>query len=329
MENINAKRRTFLKQGCIGAGLLLSQPVFASITSKNLNVKKASLYLAHNVNFATQTELNLYIPIALKNEFQKPYNIKVNGNYKTYTLNDRRNIHFLQALWENKSHSNNNIEVSFDVDISPIKDVINIKESEISLESESNILIGESLYKVANNLSGKFHNQESLAKSLFIWVAHNLHTKEAQYVDGIRSLFSKDGDMLLRGQNLSASSVFVELCKLVGIPAIEAFGIIVDNDGYNFIANERQNYTRSVIKIGNKWIPNDIILAIEAKKSHKPKVIENAFKEWGNNWVLLNFARSVEVDSTYLSTFNIAYGEVNGIKLSSYNANHFSQKIFA
>ncbi len=322
-------RRTFIKGTCASIGAVAMSSVFAEAKNATLDsIRDFTLHSQHTINFYTTNTTNIWLPLAISNSFQIPYNLNIQGNYQSYQIQNIDNTPLLYALWKNNSQEKT-LQTSLHIRISHLKDDLELKDSASFTAQSRYIRTDGTIATIAQALIKQTDSELLKAKKLFNWVANNIQSEESSDIQGIRSIHSKDGVVLLRGENISASSVFVALCRAVGLEAIEAFGIKIDNGRYDVyqkqLSEDLRIYTRSAVKINNTWIPNDVILAISAFKvaqKDKATILENAFREWDNNWVLLNFKRDIRLHSNLLSTLQGIYGDIDGTKISSYDSSH-------
>ncbi|RAX55905.1 transglutaminase domain-containing protein [Helicobacter sp. 10-6591] len=329
MGAINLQRRNFLQKSCTAAGVLASTPAFGYELFESGSTHKAQLYFSYNVDFATSSSLALYMPLPLSLAGQNIASIKIEGNHKDYEIITSDWLKVLKARWE-ESIASKNLDVIVSVELKHSTAGLDLKDSH---QSGKNLLLGDALQNKAHSLKKASLTQEQKALEAFEWVSKNLDSYQGQYISGIRTITSKDNELLLRGENISASSVFVELCRLSGLEAREAFGISLHSQS-NLLKVHRDEYSkhqyvRSVVKIADKWVANDVLKAIQARESHNPSLVDSAFKSWDNKWVLLNFSRDIVVDSKHLATLDAIYGEVDGTRLSSYDMEHFKYAMFA
>ena len=326
---INANRRSFLKGACVGAGVVLSSS-FLEAKSEEKATRDFLLTFKHNMSFETANEIGIWQPLAMLHSFQTPYNLKVVGNHSDYSISNDSYVPMLHAAWRNDS-ANKELNVSFSVKTHYTKGSIDMPFKMTNTDANTDdryIRTDGAIANIASSISGS--SELERAKALFAWVAKNV--KNGENASGIRDIISHDGTSIMRGEDISASSVFVALCRASGIEALEAFGLRLDSGRHGIGDNKQELYSRSVIKVDGEWIPNDVILATKALQDSngaRRDILESAFSEWDNNWVLFNFARDVRVgrDNSLISTMQNVYGEIDGTKLSSYAITHFNSVV--
>lgn len=325
------KRRDFLKGISAGACLLgTSCFVFASESCESRD-RKFTLSFVNKAQFSNADKLSIYLPLCLSNKTQIPRNLIVEGNYTNYKLIGEKSTPLLQAKW---AKTDGWLEAELRVDM-----MVNILETS-SVSIPDGDYLSENRYirtdgevaNIVNKIVGDIGSPIQKAQIIFAWVANNISLDMGQNQDGIRGIYSKDGTLIMRGDNINASSVFVAMCRACKIPATEAFGISLDSGRYNLNPSVSSPYTRSAILIDGKWIPNDVILAI-ANDNKSKKALVYSFSTWDNNWALFNFSRdhslSINSENLLFNTVQFAFSYADSVNLRNYQANHFNYSVYA
>lgn len=332
---VNMTRRSFLKSACMGTGIVLGGGYFVNAKANTdvlSNTRDFALNFSHNLQFETAKVIDVWQPLAMPHSFQTPYNLNIKGNYTQYKIDNDNNVPILHAQWENEA-KNKELNISLNVSSYYTRKELKMPFAYAN-STDRYIRTDGEIAKIAQAITNPLDSDLQKAQKLFTWVALNISSQEGNNTPGIRSIKQKNGEEIMRGEDISATSVFVALCRSLNIPALESFGIKVDSGRYgNNIAFEPKLYTRSAININGKWIPNDVLLAIELLEreskldsKQQKQAINLSFEEWDNNWVLFNFARDVQLgknNNGLLTTIQHAYGEIDGTKLSSYDTTHF------
>ena len=339
MKDSRITRRGFLKGVCVGTGAVLGNSCFVlANTNATESMRKFHLAFTQKVQFETAQKVNLWSPLALPHSFQTPYNLKVSGNHSSYRIDNASNTPILHATWDEGSTKTKQLQISFDIVSRFTQDSFDSATRQVlpSHAQDRYIRTDGRIGEIAGAITQNSYSDIQKAKTIFAWVAENIPQQEARNTYGIRSIKDKSGEVIIRGEDLSATSVFVGMCRAVGLEAYEGFGLKMDGGRYSKAKLDKPEfYTRSVVKIGNTWVPNDILLAIEALGTADSKnsraISELAFDTWDNNWVLFNFSRDIALKDSQalLSTIQSVYGEIDGTKLSSYNDTHFAGYVIA
>lgn len=340
MDTQKLNRRAFLKGSALSVGAMtMGNMLFAHTSNKKEeSVRDFSLAFTYKSRFETNNALNLWLPLALSNGFQTPYNLRINGNYDNYSLGKGSNTPMLHAVWKNNDgekylKTTLNLKAKFLESSLQATDFANYQSQDRYIRTNPTIA------SIVNSLITNYQSDMQKVEKIFAWVTQNISSQEGQDIQGIRSIKDRDGNEILRGENLSSSSVFVALCREAGIPSVECFGISLDSGRYDLNDSKPKIYTRSAVFVNNVWFVNDSLLAIKAREAlqenalskHKTQyyttIMQASLKQWDNNWVMLNYLRDITLDSVLVSTLQEAYGEVDGVKLSSYNLEHFHSNI--
>ncbi len=335
MNKTHISRRNFLKGVGASAGFALISSYSVEAKQSTQTTRDFRLAIEYNMQFDTAKTIKIWSPIAMPHSFQTPYNLKITGNYNNYFFVDSNQTPLIQATWENDMLEKH-LKVSFDIKTYHTKNNIVMKNFEYHSTKDRYIRTDGKIADITSSLISNNDTQLRKVYKIFAWIATNIPYEEAMNTKGIRSIKQNNGEVIMRGEDISATSIFVAMCRCAGIQAAEAFGLKLDSNRYE---NQKkiirpEPYTRAIAKINNKWIPSDILLAISLIKESPSKInhaIDVAFNEWDNNWILLNFARDVSLEDSriLLSTIQEAYGEIDGTKLSSYDSSHFATQILA
>lgn len=337
MDTQKLNRRAFLKGSAIGLGAVTMGNMLLARASnkKEDNIRNFSLSFAYNSRFQTHNTINLWLPLALSNGFQTPYNLMVEGNYDSYSLNNHDNTPILYAVWQN-NNSEKHLKMSLDVKTKFVKSNLNFADFANTQTQDRYIRSNHMIQSIVRAVNNGIQSDIQKAEKLFAWVTNNISSQEGADMQGIRSIKDIHGNEILRGENLSSSSVFVALCREAGLSSLECFGVSLDSGRYDLNSLKPTIYTRSAIAINGAWIVNDSLLAIKAREASQsmntkaqdyPAIIKSSFNQWDNNWIMLNHTRDIRLNSILVSTLQQAYGEIDGVKLSSYDFNHFSGNI--
>lgn len=338
MKNSHITRRSFLKGACASAGAVLGSSCFVWAGSNVAQTtRKFSITFKQKVQFETANVINLWSPLAMPHSFQIPRNLNVAGNYTTYAIDNANNTPLLHAIWNNHDSKTKDLQISFDITTHFTKNSIAMSNFSYPQVSDRYIRTDGEIGRIAHLVTNHSDSDLQKAYNIFTWIAHNITSDEGRNIQGIRSIKQKNGEVIMRGEDISATSVFVAMCRAVGIPAVESFGLKLDSGRYETKQlHKPELYTRSIIKIKDTWIPNDVILAINLLNQKSPidskTAIQTSFNEWDNNWILFNFTRDIRLkdnSQTLLSTMQNVYGEIDGTKLSSYDSLHFQGSIIA
>lgn len=326
-------RRDFLKGSVLGLGAVaVSSSVLAEASTKrHEKTRDFSLAFNYKSRFESDNSLKLWFPLAMSNDYQTPYNLKVNGNYSSHSLTTKNGAPMLQATWE-RDGNEKSLHATYELKVNFLDARLSLADPKAAIQEDRYIRTNSAIAHIAKTATRGIDGDTKKVEKLFAWVANNVSMKEGIDSQGIRSIRDINGAEIMRGDNLSASSVFVALCKEAGIPSLECFGLSLDEGRHGLNNPKPSIYTRSATYLNGAWIPNDVILAINARETIKDEarrrdVMESSLSQWDNNWVLLNHSRDIVLDSVMVSTLQQVYGEVDGVKLANYDLPHFSGQI--
>lgn len=301
------QRRDFIKTSLLGTGLLMNAAIANTNPSKT---KKYNLTFEYQINFPSANDAKIWIPMPTQTSFQKPSNIKISGNYafhKTYIQDETPIIH---AKYNKKSK---NIFVNVDVLVTPG----HLKNTEATsshleelLQSTRYIRTDGEIEKIASTLNSG--SQKQKVSKIFEWVKENIDYENAKNIAKIRTILSKNKTPILSGENISANSVFVSLCRYCKIPAREAVGLDTNT---TFTLSKSEVYLD-----GEGWFPCDIIASIKDKTF-------DGFGKWQDNFILLNYQRDMKIENSIVSLFDNAFATVDGDKLNYYEDKNFIKNI--
>lgn len=322
MEKIN--RRSFLKGSLATASVAFGSGLFATVKAPSSEAKsrKFKVAILNNIRFNVADKVSVLVPVPLQSKIQHPKNLEVSGNYNSHSLLKKDNVPLVEVNWTKRGLRH--ARVNYEVEVSFAKDSI---EEPIFNESNRYIRTDGEIQAIANKIVKFNKSDEAIARAAFSYVVRNINSACGANYEGIRNIRANDGRLLLRGDNLNASSVFVALCRACGLKATEAFGISFGNGRFGAEIQPHEFYTRSVVKINNTWVPNDVLLSINGYDNGNMSAFKAGFNTWDNNWALLNYARDLPIHlndkDEILNTFYRPYGSADGVSLANYDRSHF------
>ena len=185
------------------------------------------------------------------------------------------------------------------------------------------------------------------AKAIYTWVANTMQRDNSILGCGTGDVKAILESGKLVGKCTDINSVFVGLCRAVGIPAREIFGIRVgqsrfsnemgkaDEKGLAAISGGQHCRAEFYLK-GHGWIPVDPADVAKVRLGEKlsnddsklAKVREFLFGNWEMCWIGFNDARdfvlSPKPAEFPLNNFGYPYGEVDDNVLNYYSPKDFS-----
>lgn len=302
------QRRDFIKTSILGTGVLMSSAIANTNPSKT---KKYNLKFEYQINFPSANDVKIWIPMPTQTSFQTPSNIKIHGNYNFHKSYIQDHTPIIHAQYNKKSK---NIFVSVDVLTTPNHLQGNNQEKSNNFEEllrpTRYIRTDGEIEKIASALNSG--SQKQKVSKIYQWVRENIDYENAKNIAKIRTILSKNGTPILSGENISANTVFVSLCRYCGIPSQEAVGLDT---------NTTFTLTKSEVYLDNSgWFPCDIIASIKDKSF-------DGFGKWQNDFILLNYQRDMKIENSIISLFDNAFATIDGDKLNYYENKNFIKNI--
>ncbi|PAF50694.1 transglutaminase-like domain-containing protein [Helicobacter sp. 13S00477-4] len=299
------ERRDFIKTSILGTGILMNPNILYANTSK-----KFSLNFSYKINFDSAKQIKLYIPLPISTDFQQPYNLNINGNYKHHSTEYQNGVPFIYTQYDQDSKLKY-ISINLNILLNKMNTKNPQKNPKQYLENTRYIRTDGMIKKLALNL--KTNDNQKTANKIYEWIINHIDEKNAKNTKGIRSIQTKSLGILFSGENISATSLFVSLCRACNIPATEAFGIDLYNP-QNTFSSKAEIYLAST-----GWVPYDIITPILDQSF-------NGIGTWKEDFILMNYARDFCIQNTFLASFDTAFGLVDGDRLDYYENKNFSSK---
>lgn len=296
----------------------------------------------------------LWLPLPLSREYQYlASDIEFVGNYtKAYISNTQ--IPTLYAEFDKIKTPY--LDLSFDiitqersVDLSTKPQKVAIpKDIKEYLKATAHIQIDGIVRKTAQEIINKAKAKSDVtkAKALFDWVAENMQRDESIMGCGIGDAKAILESKKLFGKCTDISSVFVALCRSVGVPAREVFGIRLGQSRFSNAMGSAKDKVANITKAQHcraeffakdyGWIPCDPGDVAKVKLAEKLSNEDAKIKElktylfgnWEMCWCGFNttrdFVLTPQPEESPLNNFGYPYAEVDGNVLNYYEPNEFS-----
>lgn len=357
------ERRTLFKLAGIGA--LGCLPLLAENKSQNTKQSQThqkkrefSVTLKHNI--LESGKCKLWIPLPQSTPYQfLTSNLALSGNYTNAYISNTQ-IPTLFAEFDKVKSPN--LEIKFD--ITTYERTTDFKEVQAKFNKNAKIpqevkpylaatehiqtdgIVKSTAKEILKNAKVQNVNDCQKAKAIFEWVATNMQRDESILGCGIGDAKAILESKKLYGKCTDISSVFVALCRSVGIPAREIFGIRLGQSRFSNAMGSAKDkvanitggqHCRAEFYVrGYGWIPCDPGDVAKVKLSEKlendsPKIQnlrEYLFGSWEMCWLGYNTARDFILTptpaETPLNNFGYPYGEVEENVLDYYDAKGFS-----
>ncbi|MDO7252650.1 transglutaminase-like domain-containing protein [Helicobacter cappadocius] len=298
------QRRDFIKTSILGTGILMGSNIMNANPAKT---KKYNLTFEYQINFASASDTKIWIPMPMTTSFQKPSNVKIQGNYDFYKTYTQSQTPIIYAQYSKKPK-----RILASVDILIVQD--NSKEKSNHLENYLKptryIRTDGMIEQIAKELS--LGNEQEKLVNIYKWIKKNIDYENAKDTSKIRTILSKNSTPILSGENISANTIFVSLCRACGIPAREAIGINIKT---LTTLSKAQAYIND-----SGWNLYDPIASIKDSSF-------DGFGKWKDDFIFLNYERDMKIESSIVSLFDNAFATVDGDKLKYYENKNFTKNI--
>ncbi|MDF3828989.1 MULTISPECIES: transglutaminase-like domain-containing protein [unclassified Pseudocitrobacter] len=371
------ERRNFLKSAAALSTLGLVSPVF----SESKQVAQPAVVSSGKARRFVMTQtyslkapkgseglVNLWIPVPEDTAFQQLLDLSFSGNYQKATLN-ANNRYGAKMLFVTWADSKGALDIKVEMTIEtrdwevlkenkladwqlPESDAVIPDEIKPFLQPTAHIPVDGLVKETALKIIGKEKAPIKQARLIHDWVSTHMHRDDAVIGCGTGDV----GEILktnkLGGKCTDINSVFVALCRAVGIPAREMFGIRLGStiklDSYSkkaFGSADAQGvakvsggqHCRAMFWLaGFGWVPADPadvtkMRLTEKKENGDPAVKavnDYLFGNWEMNWVGFNHARDFALfpasEQGDINNLGYPYAEVDGDPLNFYDPALFS-----
>ncbi len=286
-------------------------------------------------------DVKLWIPYPVSSQYQDISDIQISGNFtKSAIYTDKKfNTPMLFAQWPIGTTARN-LRFSFNAvrlevirrdftDIDAPWDPTNFSKW---LEPTNLGPIDGPVKKLAESITKDKKTMLTKAKAIYDWICDNMYREPATTGCGkgdVCALLKKPG-----GKCTDIHSVFVAICRAVGIPAREIFGIRLGKKEIQNISKWQHCWAEFYLP-GYGWIPVDPadVRKLMLKKNlalNDPQTVELRNYFWGG-WdafrVKLAMGRDLTLTPTQkgpsLNTFGYPYAEVSGNPLNFHSSDSF------
>ncbi|MBE2985393.1 transglutaminase domain-containing protein [Campylobacter sp. RM9344] len=352
------QRRDFFKiGGVLGAASVLPSVAFAAANeSKSSAVRTFDVRLSHLLKEKGKNA-RFWLPLVTSTDFQQLVSdYKITTNAKEYYISDLA-IPTLFADFK-EGQVDPAIDVEFKVrtterntDFSKVNFNENeklSKEIEFYLKATAQIPTTGIVKEFADKIIGKTKGDLEKARLIYNWVANTMERDNSVPGCGRGDVKAILESGKLVGKCTDINSVFVGLCRAVGIPARELFGIRVGasrfsgqmgaapkEDGLSHISGGQHCRAEFYLK-GYGWVPVDPADVTKVRLGEKlsnsdtklAQIRDYLFGNWEMCWIGFNYGRDFDLkplaEQRPINNFGYPYAEVDGNTLDYYNPKEFS-----
>ncbi|MDQ7038160.1 MAG: transglutaminase family protein [Aquificota bacterium] len=310
------------------------------VHTEPLSAKRVSF--RYDIERPYRGDVRLWIPVPVETDYQKLTGVEVKGTHRRISLH-REKVFGTPILYAEfpKDIERKRIEVKVSVEFRPrrvsmVDGSFRIpKEVRKYLEPSAHIPTEGKVRDLATEITKGRKTMLEKAWAIYKWVAENTYRDPEVKgcgpgdVNSLLEMLERTGK--IGGKCADQSSIFIAMCRSVGIPAREVFGIRVLPSELSTSLSIKPGSTdltkaqhcRAEFWAG-EWIPVDpadvtkVVLKERPPKDH-PRV-EFAkvylFGSWDPHWVAYNWARDFvlepEQEEKPLNFFGYPYAEVDG-----------------
>ncbi|CAD7287358.1 hypothetical protein LMG7974_00256 [Campylobacter majalis] len=348
------QRRDFLKfSGVAAAASTVPSVIMASeIQQSECKKRIFDISLRHSIKEQGK-EHKFWLPLLTSNKYQQLISdYKVKTNAKNYYISDLA-IPTLYAEFDDVGSPY--IDVSFRVATVD-------RSVKISYKNGDEKLLDDVLYYLkpttqipndgivkqkADEITKGLKTDLDKARAIYTWVANTMQRDNSIMGCGIGDVKAILESGKLVGKCTDINSVFVGLCRAVGIPARELFGIRVgqsrfsnemgkaDENGVAKISQAQHCRAEFYLK-GTGWVPVDPADVAKVRlgenltnDSEKLTIIRDyLFGNWEMCWIGFNYGRDFvlkpEPEQSPINNFGYPYAETDGNVANYYSPKDFS-----
>lgn len=316
------QRRDFAKTLAL-ATLASLGPVYSTdhISPKPLPKKRIfKITLKHKIKQRGKNT-RIWIPLPLQTEYQNIISpFSWDGNFKQAFIS---NMH-IPTLYAEFDTPQADINISFTIQVPSYHKVTKIKLNKQEIASYLHQELQNRVQEIALKCTKNAKTPMQKARSIYEWIA----TADENGID--LKTISKS--------LISTNSIFVAMCKSIGIPAREVFGIRL---GYSFYSGAMGSATNNLSDITSNqhsksefyihslgWVPCDVddVIAtklvenLDIKSKRFKETLDYCFGQWEMCWMALNHTNTPKLTpmpaNMLKSNFSHPYIEVDGKALS-------------
>ncbi|WP_159565870.1 transglutaminase domain-containing protein [Budvicia diplopodorum] len=368
------KRRSFLKSAAILSTAGLITPAIATTTTHAQETcstdgrRRFTLVQSYNVTAPEGSSgvVKLWIPVPEETHFQQLRKLTFRGNYKDayITADNSYGAKTLFATWpDSKGKMEMTVEMVIEtLDWEPeksgdLKAYKTPKKIRYPVDVERYLLATTHMpttglvKQTADKIIASETDPLKKAHLIYNWVSANMFRDNSVIGCGSGDVATILASGKLGGKCTDINSVFVALCRSVGIPAREMFGIRLGKsiklDKYSRTAfgsadtaglsnvSGGQHCRAQFYLAGYGWLPADPAdvtkMRLTEKKEHSDANVQAVndylFGNWEMNWVGFNYGRdfdlSPDAEQAPINNFGYPYAEVDGDPV-----NYYEPKVF-
>jgi transglutaminase-like putative cysteine protease len=301
------QRREFMKIG-LGAcaGAILPLETWAKIVSFGPTWK--TVEVTTEITSQTDSSAEIWIPMPLtKTSYQRLLASRWEGNFKTAQLvrEKQYGADLLYVKWDEPGPAKMTVTWKVKVRNRAGAEATSPSTAKIYLQPTDHVPLDGIVHETAQKIVGNEKNPDRKARLIYDWIAENSVRDPAVRGCGLGDVKTLLLSGNLKGKCADLSSLFVGLCRAVGVPAREVFGLRVLPSEMSKVLGKSGDVSKSqhcraeYFSPKKGWIPVDpadvrkVILEenLAAKDPRVTEIRERLFGAWEMNWIAFNSAR--------------------------------------
>ena len=316
-----------------------------------------SVSFSYQVNIKERGKARLWLPIPINTEYQRLTGISISGNFESARLTQdplyRAPTLYVEFGDRKEKRINVLLSTTYKERSVPLTDAnYGVPESlGLYLKATPHVPTTGRVKELAEEITKGKKTLLEKAYAIYEWVVENTYRDPKVKgcgpgnVNDLIEIYERDGK--IGGKCADQSSVFVALCRAVGVPAREVFGIRV-RPAYISKTLSIKESSRDLTKAqhcraefwAGRWIPVDPadVTKMRLKENLKegdPR-LEFAkrylFGNWDPHWVAFNWLRDGDLEPKQevlkpMPFFGYPYAEVNGFVLNYLEPDSFVYRI--
>jgi transglutaminase-like putative cysteine protease len=335
------QRRDFMKALTLGA-TVLNIPVLTyaksslkDLVQKTMNPRKSNpkinepwktVEVTTQVNTSSDGPTQIWLPVPqVETLYQELISTEWNGNFlKAGLAKDKKySAQVFYANWDKSDKIELNVIYKVRVknrsEVGPVNSAIdNDAITQLYLQPTSHVPLDGIVKETALKITKSETNTDKKAKMIYNWICESTARDPKIVGCGLGDVKTLLMSGNLVGKCADLSSLFVGLCRAVGIPAREVFGLrvlaseISKSTGKTGDVTKGQHCRAEYYSNNKGWVPVDpadvlkIILEenLNIKETRVTDIREKLFGFWEMNWIAYNSARDCALPPNYTEDIN-------------------------
>jgi transglutaminase-like putative cysteine protease len=322
-------RRKFVNTISSGlAAAMLPIPALAKSAKKN-NEKTENddgtgwrlVEVTNQISVPSQDNAKIWIPVPLaQTSYQELVATSWDGNFANASIVKDRiySASFFYAEWKKSGPANLNVTYLVRLKNRAQAESATAQAAELYLKPTKHVPLDGIVKTTADKIVKSETDDDKKAKLIYQWVVDNTSRDAKIQGCGLGDIKAMLDMGNLSGKCADLSSLFVGLCRAVGVPAREVFGLrVLPSELFKSIGkfgdiSKGQHCRAEYYAKARGWVPVDPAdigkIILEEKLSPSDAAVQKAsekfFGFWEMNWIAYNSARDVTIPPAYTDSIN-------------------------